>query len=35
MTTTSPPRFQLGFTAWVIIVAVLLVVLGAMAVYFG
>lgn len=33
MTTTSP-RFGLGSTVWVIIVALLLVVLAAMVVYF-
>ena len=34
MTTNTPPsRFSLGSTAWVIIVAVLLVVLAAMALY--
>ena len=33
-TTPSPPRFGLGSTAWVIIVAVLLVVLAAMVLYF-
>jgi hypothetical protein len=32
---TSPSRFTLGSTAWVIIVAVLLVVLAAMVVYLG
>ena len=31
--TTSPSRFGLGPTVWVIIVAVLLVVLAAMVVY--
>jgi hypothetical protein len=34
MTTTSPSRFGLGSTVWIIIVSVLLVVLAAMAVYF-
>jgi hypothetical protein len=34
MATVSPSRFGLGSTAWVIIVAVLLVVLAAMAIYF-
>ena len=33
-TTTSPPRFGLDSTVWVIIVAVLLVVLAAMVLYF-
>ena len=32
-TNTLPSRFNLGSTAWVIIVAVLLVVLAAMALY--
>jgi hypothetical protein len=32
MPTASPPRFGLGWTAWVIIVAVLLVVLAAMVI---
>lgn len=31
--TTSRPRFGLGSTAWVMIVAVLLVVLAAMVIY--
>jgi hypothetical protein len=31
---TAPPRLRLGSTAWVMIVAVLLVVLAAMAFYF-
>ena len=35
MATTSPSRFGLGSTAWIIIVAVLLVVLAAMVIYFG
>jgi hypothetical protein len=34
MATVSPSRFDFGSTAWVIIVAVLLVVLAAMAIYF-
>ena len=34
MATASPSRFGLGSTAWVTIVAVLLVVLAAMAIYF-
>ena len=34
MATTSPSRFGLGATAWIIIVAVLLVVLAAMVIYF-
>ena len=33
MNTTSPSRFGLGSTAWVIIVAVLLVILAAMVIY--
>ena len=33
-TTASPFRFGLGYTAWVLIVAVLLVVLAAMVIYF-
>jgi hypothetical protein len=33
MATASPPRFGLGSTTWVIIVAVLLVVLAAMVLY--
>jgi hypothetical protein len=33
MATISPPRFGLGSTVWVIIVAVLLVVLAAMVIY--
>ena len=33
MNTTAPSRFGLGSTAWVIIVAVLLVILAAMAIY--
>jgi hypothetical protein len=31
---TAPPRLSLGSTAWVMIVAVLLVVLAAMTFYF-
>jgi hypothetical protein len=34
MATTSTSRFDLGSTVWTIIVAALLVVLAAMAVYF-
>jgi hypothetical protein len=34
MTTTSPSRFGLGSTVWVIVVALLLVVLAAMVIYF-
>jgi hypothetical protein len=34
MATASPPRFGLGSTTWVVIVAVLLVLLAAMAIYF-
>jgi hypothetical protein len=34
-TTTSPSRFGLGSTVWVTLVAVLLVVLAAMVLYFG
>ncbi len=34
MTTTSPSRFDLGSTVWAIIVAVLLVVVAAMVMYF-
>ncbi len=34
MATTSLPRFGLGSTAWILIVAVLLVVLAAMVIYF-
>jgi|RhiMetdeSRZDD1v2_1073273.scaffolds.fasta_scaffold423963_3 hypothetical protein len=34
MATPSPSRFGLGSTVWVIIVAVLLVVLAAMVIYF-
>ena len=34
MSTASPSRFDFGATAWVIIVAVLLVVLAAMVMYF-
>ena len=33
-TVTSPSRFGLGSTVWAIIVAVLLVVVAAMALYF-
>jgi hypothetical protein len=33
MTTLSRPRFELGSTAWAVIVAVLLVLLAAMAMY--
>ncbi len=33
MDTTSPSRFRLGSTVWVIIVAVLLVILAAMVIY--
>ena len=33
MATAWPPRFGLGSTAWVIIVAVLVVVLAAMVIY--
>ncbi len=32
-TTSSPTRFDLGPTVWVIVVAVLLVLLAAMAIY--
>jgi hypothetical protein len=35
MATTSPIRFGLGSTVWTIIVAVLLVVVAAMVVYFS
>ena len=34
MATASSSRFGLGATAWVIIVAVLLVVVAAMVIYF-
>jgi hypothetical protein len=34
MATASPSRFGLGATAWIIIVAVLLVVVAAMVIYF-
>ena len=34
MTTASPSRFSLGPAAWVLIVAVLLVLLAAMVIYF-
>ena len=34
MATTFPFRFGLGPTTWIIIVAVLLVVLAAMVIYF-
>jgi hypothetical protein len=34
MATASPSRFRLGPTAWVIIVAVLLVIVAASAIYF-
>jgi hypothetical protein len=34
MATASPSRFVLGPTAWIVIVAVLLVVLAAMVTYF-
>ena len=34
MATASPSRFGLGSTTWVVIVAVLLVLLAAMAIYF-
>lgn len=34
MATESPSRFGLGSTTWIIIVAVLLVVLAAMVMYF-
>jgi len=34
MKTASPSRFRLGATTWIIIVAVLLVVLAAMIIYF-
>jgi hypothetical protein len=33
MATASPSRFGLGATAWIIIVAVLLVVVAAMVIY--
>lgn len=35
MAITSPARFGLGSTVWVIIVAVLLVILAAMVIYSG
>lgn len=35
MATASPPRFGLTSTAWVLIVAVLIVVLAVMALYIG
>lgn len=35
MATASPSRFGLGTTAWITIVAVLLVILAAMVLYFG
>ena len=35
MKTTAPPRFELDFTAWIIIAAVLLVVVAWMAIYFS
>jgi hypothetical protein len=34
MATESPSRFGLGPTAWIVTVAVLLVVLAAMVIYF-
>jgi hypothetical protein len=34
MATTATPRFSLGSTVWVLIVAVLLVLLAAMVLYF-
>jgi hypothetical protein len=34
MATASPSRFGLGSTAWIVIVATLLVILAAMATYF-
>ena len=34
MTPVSPSRFGLGPAAWILIVAVLLVVLAAMVIYF-
>jgi hypothetical protein len=34
MATTSPPRVGLGWTAWTIIIAVLLVIAAAIAIYF-
>jgi hypothetical protein len=33
MKTTSPPAFELGFTAWMIIAMVLLVTVGMMLFY--
>jgi hypothetical protein len=33
MATTTPARFRLGATAWILIVAVLLVILAAMATF--
>ena len=33
--TTAPTRFALGATAWIVIVAVLLVLLAAMLIYVG
>ena len=33
MTTPLPSRFDLGWTAWLLIIAVLLVILAAMAMY--
>jgi hypothetical protein len=34
MATASPSRFGLSSTAWIVIVAVLLVILAAAAIYF-
>ena len=33
MATASPSRFGLGATAWIVIVAVLLIVVAAMVIY--
>jgi hypothetical protein len=35
MRTTSAPRFQLDFTVWIIIAAVLLIATAAMLFYFA
>ena len=35
MATASPSRFDLGATAWIVIVAVLLVVVAAIVIYLG
>jgi hypothetical protein len=34
MKTTSPPAFELGFTAWIVIATVLLVAVAMMLFYF-